>query len=260
MNCKKCGNSFPYRIVIDGRIRVISNRKYCLDCSPFGSKNTKVLEKSECETGTIKQCTYCNKTYTGRGSMCGICRTNTARIMRKQRAVNYKGSKCIICGYNKCLMALQFHHVNPRDKSFGISSSNWKKWETIKKELDKCVLLCANCHVEVEYGDTELGDVEIKQSLSEDYIKPKEVNCSMCGKACWKYSKSFICAECKRHMPKPECRKVEWPTKEELIKQVWEKSFTKLAKDYGVSDKTISKWCDFYNIPKPPLGYWARKN
>jgi len=54
---------------------------------------------------------------------------------------------CAICGYNKCDAALEFHHVNPEDKEFGITA-----WSVARKnfsiELNKCILLCANCHLE----------------------------------------------------------------------------------------------------------------
>lgn len=53
-------------------------------------------------------------------------------------------------------------------------------------------------------------------------------------------------------------RKVVRPSKEELYKLVWEKSSTQIAKDYGVSDNSIKKWCKKYNISKPPRGYWAK--
>lgn len=66
----------------------------------------------------------------------------------KLKAVEYKGGKCIVCGYNKSIRALQFHHLDPSQKDFGISGST-KSFEKLKPELDKCVLLCSNCHAEV---------------------------------------------------------------------------------------------------------------
>lgn len=68
----------------------------------------------------------------------------------KQLAVDYKGGACESCGYNKCSTALDFHHLDPLQKDFGISSSGTtKSWITIKEELDKCIMLCANCHREL---------------------------------------------------------------------------------------------------------------
>ena len=68
----------------------------------------------------------------------------------KKMSVDYKGGKCIICGYNRCLGALEFHHLNPNEKDFGISASGTtKSWEKIKSELDKCICVCSNCHREI---------------------------------------------------------------------------------------------------------------
>ena len=70
----------------------------------------------------------------------------------KERAVAYKGGKCLICGYNRCMPVLEFHHLNPEEKDFAPASMYSKKWSTVLEELDKCVLLCSNCHREVEVG------------------------------------------------------------------------------------------------------------
>lgn len=68
-----------------------------------------------------------------------------------QQLLLLKGGSCVKCGYNKCIAALEFHHRDPTQKEFQIS----KRWsmtdEAVKKEIDKCDLLCANCHREVHY-------------------------------------------------------------------------------------------------------------
>lgn len=71
-----------------------------------------------------------------------------SRVKKKLVLVEYKGGKCERCGYSKCIHALEFHHLNPLEKDFNISSSS-KPIEELKKEVDKCQLLCANCHREV---------------------------------------------------------------------------------------------------------------
>ncbi len=71
------------------------------------------------------------------------------RRLYKQSLVDYKGGKCCICGYNKCLSSLQFHHLDPTKKDFTISSKSSTSIEKIKLELDKCILVCANCHGEI---------------------------------------------------------------------------------------------------------------
>ena len=71
-----------------------------------------------------------------------------------------KGSKCQICGYDKCQRALSFHHIDPSKKEFDLSSKGLtRSWDKIKMEIEKCVLICANCHMEVHDGITQLPTV-----------------------------------------------------------------------------------------------------
>lgn len=69
---------------------------------------------------------------------------------KKKILVEYKGGKCEKCGYNKCIEALDFHHIDPSQKEFGISSNSYSL-ERMKKEVDKCILVCANCHREIHF-------------------------------------------------------------------------------------------------------------
>jgi hypothetical protein len=73
-------------------------------------------------------------------------------LERKKKAVEYKGGKCQECGYKKCIAALEFHHRDPNEKDFEISNGA-RNWDKIKAELDKCDLLCSNCHKEVHYAE-----------------------------------------------------------------------------------------------------------
>ncbi|MCD5390374.1 hypothetical protein LR007_00665 [candidate division NPL-UPA2 bacterium] len=64
--------------------------------------------------------------------------------------IEYKGGKCSICGYNRCIDALEFHHDNSSGKDLSISDKGYtRSWNRVKEELDKCVMLCANCHREI---------------------------------------------------------------------------------------------------------------
>lgn len=77
---------------------------------------------------------------------------DAVRKRRKQiriKSVEYKGGRCEVCGYNRCIEALEFHHKNSSGKDFSISEKGYtRSWVKVKEELDKCVLLCANCHRE----------------------------------------------------------------------------------------------------------------
>lgn len=67
-------------------------------------------------------------------------------------AIQEKGRKCALCDYDVCDEALEFHHVNGK-KDFGISSKGYtRSWEKVKAELEKCILVCANCHREIHAG------------------------------------------------------------------------------------------------------------
>jgi len=66
----------------------------------------------------------------------------------KIKLVEYKGGSCQICGYNKCVRSLQFHHVNPMEKDYTISGKT-KAFDKMVKEVDKCILVCNNCHGEI---------------------------------------------------------------------------------------------------------------
>jgi predicted HNH restriction endonuclease len=76
----------------------------------------------------------------------------TFRERKKQKAVEYLGGRCKICGYNKHYKVLEFHHLEPSQKDFSISMGHAWSFERIRKELDKCVCLCPNCHREVHLG------------------------------------------------------------------------------------------------------------
>lgn len=84
---------------------------------------------------------------------CMKCNTEAVQKRRdnlKLMAIKYKGGKCEECGYDKCVGALEFHHVDPTQKDFGISHNGYtRSFEKVKVELDKCVMLCANCHREL---------------------------------------------------------------------------------------------------------------
>lgn len=82
------------------------------------------------------------------------CKCSTEAVQRrrlkvKKLCIEYKGGKCQQCGYDKCDAALEFHHMDPTQKDFGIASrGHTRSFERIKIELDKCIMLCANCHRE----------------------------------------------------------------------------------------------------------------
>ena len=137
--------------------------------SPFGKHNTKKLNEKKRSFNpnkiTNRKCIICGNPLHGRQmKYCTNCSTNNISIKIymfnefrkfKQKMVDYKGGKCEICGYNKYIGALDFHHKNPKEKDFRLSNSFNRyrtKWEKVIKELDKCMLVCSNCHREIHYN------------------------------------------------------------------------------------------------------------
>lgn len=113
--------------------------------------------KKECKLHGITEFSCEQNKTRSRCKKCVICAVQKRRKQLKIRAVEYKGGKCYKCGYSKCIQALQFHHLDPSLKSFGLSQKGiTRKWSLIEKELDKCQLLCANCHAETHYLNSEL--------------------------------------------------------------------------------------------------------
>ena len=62
------------------------------------------------------------------------------------------GGSCTVCGYHRCIVNLHFHHVDPTTKSFGVTAMHGKSLAAFRSEAAKCVLVCANCHGEIETG------------------------------------------------------------------------------------------------------------
>ena len=85
----------------------------------------------------------------------------------RMMAVTYKGSECEACGYDRCIEALEFHHTDPTKKDFSISSKGYtRSWKKVQDELDKCMMLCANCHREAHAKLAALrGNLEMTSGL-----------------------------------------------------------------------------------------------
>lgn len=113
------------------------------------------------------KCSFCGETdktkfYGHKKHTCGPCH-NQYTIKRGQEVKLYVltqlGNCCSLCGYSKCMDALDIHHTDPtkKDKNFR-SFKGWGK-ERIDREIEFCTLLCANCHREVHAGITPLQSI-----------------------------------------------------------------------------------------------------
>jgi hypothetical protein len=135
--CQLCGDEFPSKQVIDGKLRSLYRRKLCLSCSPFGQHNTS---KRPIGRGPDADAVR-RKRRTQSSYRCQRRR----RVERKRRIVEIRGGRCEDCGYDVSAAALEFHHRNSKTKEFGLGNFNGS-WERLVAEAAKCDLLCANCH------------------------------------------------------------------------------------------------------------------
>lgn len=110
-----------------------------------------------CVRGVECTCESCGRTYEyerGKGgtqARCNSCCVNDRRFKLKLKIIEYLGGCCKRCGYDRCPVALEAHHLDPATKEFAISGSHCRSWTAIEAELDKCELLCSNCHRETEF-------------------------------------------------------------------------------------------------------------
>ena len=99
-------------------------------------------------------CKHCGETkrsmfYKKNKTNCKKCQakiTEKKRVANRELLLEYKGGKCEHCGYNRYRGALEFHHKDPAEKD--PTGLRKRSLDALKKEVDKCVLLCANCHRE----------------------------------------------------------------------------------------------------------------
>lgn len=103
----------------------------------------------------------------------------------KRKAIEYLGGKCLNCGYDKDMAALDFHHLDPNKKEYEMSRLMQKPWNTIIKELDKCIILCSNCHRDTHHknntsklkGHSERSKAKYRKLLVDAFQR----KCSVCG-------------------------------------------------------------------------------
>ena len=137
--CKSCGSQIPIRVVVDNQIKNLQHRRYCLSCVPFGTKSRK-----HSSTALPEDVRIVNKKEAVRRWQ------KRQRKERKAKLVEMLGGGCQVCGYNKCFACLDFHHRDRKTKKFSISMDGLlKKWDVLVSEVEKCDLLCHNCHGEL---------------------------------------------------------------------------------------------------------------
>lgn len=226
--CRICGNEFE--TIPNG-----GSRQFCFECVPEGLNSSQ--------------------------------RTVVKRQAAKKQAVKLLGGKCLKCGNEKHYL-LDFHHLDKTTKdgtpSRMLANSQVEEFFT---EIQKCALLCSNCHQEFHYLEAnENLDIEtylemtmeeitqLNQQIAIDrHYQKQELFCSECGCSITRDNASGLCRACIAK----QSRVVDRPTKEELFNKLCELkgNFTHAGKFYGVSDNAVRKWCKTYTIPYKTSDY-----
>lgn len=175
------------------------------------------------------------------------------RMRVKAEMVEITGGSCQVCGYNKSHAALDFHHLDPTEKEFGLSSQKTGTMNRADRfqELKKCILLCSNCHREFHAGliDTTNLKIIINQEAYDKHVNgivtPRIKNCTKCNAEINGDGTTGLCMTCYRE----STRVVNRPNREELKSLIRNTTFTELGIRYSVSDNAVKKWCKNYNLP-----------
>ena len=142
-HCNTCGQ----KLILGKNWTKASSQYYeyiCLDCLKKRAKNWRANNLPHVRS-IVQKSYYKNKEQR-------IEKQHQDYEKNKKILQQLKSNGCAICGYNKCDASLDFHHTNPKDKKFQISSSALDlKTERVVNELNKCILLCRNCHGEIHF-------------------------------------------------------------------------------------------------------------
>ena len=118
-----------------------------------------------------KSCLICGKDFTPKNpaannrQCCYNCMPDGVQLTRGMFLAKIKehlGGRCIKCGYDKCLKALEFHHLDPSKKDFTISNDHFKLKEAVE-EVKKCILICSNCHKELHDNLWTIDELNLEE-------------------------------------------------------------------------------------------------
>ena len=167
----------------------------------------------------------------------------------KKVAVDMLGNKCFYCGESYPLCVYDFHHVQKKVVEISrimstLNRMTLNSFINLIDEMKKCVLLCSNCHRQVESGLIEINESPVydlsilKRTFCND--------CPICGNI--KLVNYVTCSVKCSHM---NLRRVKWPLKEELKELIEHNTYTSIGLLFGVSDSTVKKWAKNYGIFVP---------
>lgn len=165
--CVICGNEFE---------AARSTKKYCsIECQNASRRekyaNKEKNQKDTSYKGKPKICPICGKEFypltstAHQRTCCYNCMPNGVQLTRGMFLAKIKesrGGKCIRCGYDRCIKALEFHHIDPSKKDFTISNDHFHLLEAVE-ESKKCILICSNCHKELHDNLWNIEDLNIEE-------------------------------------------------------------------------------------------------
>lgn len=251
--CRKCGEIIPWWTTVDDQRKYLPNRKFCLNCSPFGSHNTRSDDPSIKPRNKRKY-----KDFSESQKDIHKARVLQKKYERKIKLIQLSGGECIICGYRKNIRCLSFHHRDPKKKKFGLNINTLGgNWESIIEEHSKCDLLCMNCHGEVESEKSSIDHTKFNEIIKNGIkngdivgggIRLKKKKCGFCKKEF--QPKASRIKFCSSVCGKKKQRKVKHPTLKKLQHLIDTTPMTTIGKMFGVSDNAVRKWCKKYKIIK----------
>jgi hypothetical protein len=197
-------------MVIDGKMRSLYRRRFCLECSPFGDHNTSKVPLGLRSTEEAAKARRDRRREQFRRSL------RKRRRRRKADLVAAYGGRCVDCGYSTCPEALQFHHRDPSTKDFGLGHFNGSLARLIA-EAAKCDLVCANCHRVRHAREAAASDhriVELRRETKRHAIASFGGVCLACRSA---YAPAAL------EFHHPDASKKEFAISVDGIYRSWEK-------------------------------------
>lgn len=150
--CPKCGEIKRLDLFYNNKNKPLGKSWACKACD-----NKRTLAQGRTEKGKAKALER-NRRYTKRNPEAVKASQKKHKEKKRQVMNEARSSGCVVCGYNKCNEALDFHHVDSSTKEKSISDLLCSgSMDDLKKEISKCVVLCANCHREHHAGQLNLG-------------------------------------------------------------------------------------------------------
>jgi len=173
---------------------------------------------------------------------------------RKLEIVKMFGGQCCICGYSRNLAALDFHHRNPSEKEFSWNRGKTRSWDKVIKEVQKCDLVCSNCHQEIHHPELDEDNMNstthharlisrpVVNQLQSKPVLASTGTCPICN------SPVFATIYCNSKCRGEAQRRVNRPSKRHLKQLITKYSWRALGRKYKVSDNAVRKWARQYDL------------